>query len=46
LPDATDPAKAEVELSPYEAPMSPLGIIIPFFIVMLALNWKDFGRLD
>jgi len=26
--------------------MSPLGIIIPFFIVMLALNWKDFGRLD
>jgi len=26
--------------------MSPLGIIIPFFIIMLALNWKDFGRLD
>jgi len=46
LPDAADPAKAGDEPNPYEAPMSPLGIIIPFFIIMLALNWKDFGRLD
>jgi len=26
--------------------MSPLAIIIPFFVAFLALNMIDFGRLD